>query len=318
MTAPLTPDDCDLRDFQFMPLDIVRLFGSRFHAVANDAEWRAGVTLWLKSFHQVPAGSVPNDDTELCRLAELGRDLRTWRKVKANALHGWVLCDDDRYYHPVVCEKAIEAWTKRVSYRERGRKGNEKRWNSDGSRDRDSEDGATAQGSQTDRLAIAAASQGTGTGREIVDSVSDETAVDPLIELRALPIATGAWRLALKVLMERGGKSDPNARSLCGLWRKHGLTPEDLWPIAERTWLNGTPDPVGYMTKQVEAAVQRAADPSIMAPGERQQRAWMEDWRDHPNAWRSYERGPKPGEIGCRVSSAILAEFGVEPADVAA
>lgn len=46
MTTPLTPKDCDLRDFQFMPMDISRLFGSRFHAVCNDAEWRAGVTLW--------------------------------------------------------------------------------------------------------------------------------------------------------------------------------------------------------------------------------------------------------------------------------
>lgn len=42
---PLTPADCDLRDFQFMPIDIVRLFNSRFHAIANDAEWRAGITL---------------------------------------------------------------------------------------------------------------------------------------------------------------------------------------------------------------------------------------------------------------------------------
>ena len=37
---------------------INRLFGSSFHARASDAEWRAGVTLWLKSFHQVPAGSA--------------------------------------------------------------------------------------------------------------------------------------------------------------------------------------------------------------------------------------------------------------------
>jgi hypothetical protein len=125
---PLTPPDCDLRDFSFMPVDIVRLFGSRFHAVANDAEWRAGVTLWLKSFHQVPAGSLPSDETELCRLAELGRDLKAWRKVKTVALHGWVLCADGRLYHPVVCEKAGEAFEKRKSFRERGKKGNAKRW----------------------------------------------------------------------------------------------------------------------------------------------------------------------------------------------
>ena len=132
MTEPLTPPDCDLRDFQFMPIDIVRLFGSRFHAVATDAEWRAGVTLWLKSFHQVPAGSLPDDDVEICRLAELGRDIKAWRKLKEGAMHGWVRCSDGRLYHPTVCEKANEAWQRKLVQRERSRKGNEKRWGTTG------------------------------------------------------------------------------------------------------------------------------------------------------------------------------------------
>jgi len=130
MTEPMTTHDCDLRDFQFMPMDISRLFGSRFHAVCNDAEWRAGVTLWLKSFHQVPAASLPDDDVELCRLAELGRDIRAWKKVRANALHGWEKCEDGRLYHKVVAEKAQEAWGKKQSYRDRSKKGNSKRWGS--------------------------------------------------------------------------------------------------------------------------------------------------------------------------------------------
>lgn len=128
LPEPLTPADCDLRDFAYLPLDIVRLFGSRFHAVASDSEWRAGVTLWLKSFHQVPAGSVPNDDVELCRLAELGRDIKVWRKLRVNALHGWVLCSDDRFYHPVVCEKVLAAWKQKAFQRKRSQLGNEARW----------------------------------------------------------------------------------------------------------------------------------------------------------------------------------------------
>lgn len=119
LPAPLVPADVDLRDFGFMPLDITRLFGSRFHAIATDAEWRAGVTLWAKSFHQVPAASIPGDDIELCRLAELGRDLKAWRKVRDVALHGWVKCSDGRLYHPVVAEKANEAWSRKVAQRER-------------------------------------------------------------------------------------------------------------------------------------------------------------------------------------------------------
>lgn len=104
MTEPLTPAGCDLRDFPHTPLFRSRLFGSTFHARASDAEWRAGVTLWLKSWDQVPAGSLPTDDIDLCRLAELARDLKTWKKVKDGALRGWVLCTDGRLYHPVVAE----------------------------------------------------------------------------------------------------------------------------------------------------------------------------------------------------------------------
>lgn len=115
MNDPLTPPGCDLRDFPHTPLFRARLFGSTFHSRATDSEWRAGVTLWLKSWDQVPAGSLPADDIDLCRLAELARDLKTWKKVKDGALRGWVLCSDGRLYHPVVAEginNAIEHKTK--------------------------------------------------------------------------------------------------------------------------------------------------------------------------------------------------------------
>ncbi|MDN7965886.1 DUF1376 domain-containing protein [Burkholderia multivorans] len=119
LPEPLTPADCDLRDFPFMPLDIVRLFNSEFHARSDDSVWRAGVTLWLKSFHQVPAGSVPDDDIALARLAELGRDVKTWKKLREGALYGWVKCSDGRWYHPVVAAKALEAWNGKKAQRAR-------------------------------------------------------------------------------------------------------------------------------------------------------------------------------------------------------
>jgi uncharacterized protein YdaU (DUF1376 family) len=43
---------------------------------------------------------------------------------------------------------------------------------------------------------------------------------------------------------------------------------------------------------------------------ERVQRSWAEDWRDKgPNGWKRWERGPYPGEPGCRVSPAIITEI---------
>lgn len=122
--APLTPPETDLRDFPYLPIDIARLFGSEFHARSDDASWRAGVTLWLKSFHQVPAASLPDDDIALTRLAELGRDFRTWGKIKGHALRGWLRCDDGRLYHPVVAEKALEAWVEKLGQRRLSASGN--------------------------------------------------------------------------------------------------------------------------------------------------------------------------------------------------
>jgi hypothetical protein len=125
---PLTPPDLDLRDFGYMPVEIGRLFGSQFHALATDAEWRAGVTIWLKSYHQVPGASVPDDDGSLARLAEFGRDVKGWRKVRTAALRGWVKCSDGRLYHRVVAEKALEGWLEKLTQRKSSGTGNAKRW----------------------------------------------------------------------------------------------------------------------------------------------------------------------------------------------
>jgi len=128
LPMPLVPADVDLRDFPCLQIDIVRLFSSEFHALSSDAEWRAGMTLWLKSFHQVPAASLPDDDTALARLAEFGRDQASWKEAKAGALRNWVKCSDGRLYHPTVAIKALEAWLGKLLQRRAGTVGNAKRW----------------------------------------------------------------------------------------------------------------------------------------------------------------------------------------------
>ncbi|MEO0035375.1 MAG: hypothetical protein RLZZ501_1398 [Pseudomonadota bacterium] len=108
--SPPVPADCDLRDFAFMPMDVVRLRDSDFACRATDAAFRAGVMLWLASWHQVPAGSLPDDDCVLSMLAGYGRVVRVWQRHRVGALHGWIKCSDGRLYHPVIAEKAREAW----------------------------------------------------------------------------------------------------------------------------------------------------------------------------------------------------------------
>lgn len=107
---PLTPADCDLRDFPFMPLDVVRLRDSDIAALSTADEFRAAVLLWCAAWHQVPAASLPDDDRVLAQLAGYGRVVTEWKKVREGALRGWVNCSDGRLYHPVVAEKARDAW----------------------------------------------------------------------------------------------------------------------------------------------------------------------------------------------------------------
>ncbi|WP_240635975.1 DUF1376 domain-containing protein [Caldimonas tepidiphila] len=117
LPEPLVPADCDLRDFACMPLDVRRLRDSDLSALESPEACWAAVLLWSASWHQVPAASLPDDDRILSNLAGYGRVVKEWRKVKAGALRGWVKCADGRLYHPVVAEKAVEAWNSRLDQR---------------------------------------------------------------------------------------------------------------------------------------------------------------------------------------------------------
>jgi hypothetical protein len=109
MSKPPVSHDLDLRDFQYMPLDVVRLVDSDLTAIASGDEFKAAVLLWCKAWHQIPASSLPNDDRMLAHLAGFGRDLKGWKRVRDVALRGFTLHDDGRLYHPVIAQKAVEA-----------------------------------------------------------------------------------------------------------------------------------------------------------------------------------------------------------------
>lgn len=106
LPQPLTPADCDLRGLPYMPLDVIRLLDSDMFAEATGEEFKAAVALWCKSWTQVPAASLPNKDKVL---AHLSGNAERWKRIKTGAMRGWILCSDDRWYHPVVAEKALTA-----------------------------------------------------------------------------------------------------------------------------------------------------------------------------------------------------------------
>lgn len=124
LPAPLTPPECDLRDYEWMPLDVNRLLTSETWILGSADECKASVTLWCEAWRQLPAASLPDDDRMLAHLSRLGPG---WQAVKEAVLRSWVKCSDGRLYHPVVAEKARESWELKLAQRARTRAATEAR-----------------------------------------------------------------------------------------------------------------------------------------------------------------------------------------------
>ncbi|MFA6180581.1 hypothetical protein [Acidithiobacillus sp.] len=96
---PLTPPGTDLRHGAAFEVDIVNLLHSEFIHLATNEELGAAARLCLRSLFQVPAGSLPNDEIILAKLAGCDHRAKAWQRVRAMALYGWALCSDGRLYH---------------------------------------------------------------------------------------------------------------------------------------------------------------------------------------------------------------------------
>lgn len=110
LPAPLVAADVDLRDFGYMPLEVVRLRDSELAGEASADVFRASVLLWCASWHQIPAGSLPNRDRTL---ADYSRTGARWTRIKAEVLAEWVECSDGRLYHPDIARAATSVWVHR-------------------------------------------------------------------------------------------------------------------------------------------------------------------------------------------------------------
>jgi hypothetical protein len=132
-----------------------------------------------------------------------------------------------------------------------------------------------------------------------------------LIRLYGSDPKKAIWDLGKTLLRERGGIDERKAGGIVGKWfRDH--KPDVVWGALQAAWRAETREPVPYVAAAISKAEDEAANPSLFPP-EWMQRKWMEDFREGTFGW-SPQRGPEPGEEGCRVSPAIQREFGVEPA----
>jgi len=224
--TPLVPAHIDLRDFPYMPLDVVRLRDSDLAAIATGDGFRAAVMIWCAAWHQIPAASLPDDDRMLARLAGYGRDLEAWKAVKDDALRNFVKCDDGRLYHPTIAEKAREAWEAKVKQRDRTAAARAARLAAQSNRQCDGAQSSDATASVTEPVASSVTeSKGReGKGREETASSplrSEEAAAapPPLFDRedfrRRCEEAAGCGELSGFDLIEAMAKThDPEARIL--------------------------------------------------------------------------------------------------------
>jgi hypothetical protein len=114
LPPPLVPAHVILRDFGFMPLEVLRLRDSDLASLASGEEFKAAVLLWCASWHQMPAGSLPDDDRLLWKYAG-AEGMERWAAVRQGALRGFVKCADGRLYHPVIAQRALIAWAEKLA-----------------------------------------------------------------------------------------------------------------------------------------------------------------------------------------------------------
>lgn len=95
---------------EWFPLAHRRLRKSKWWRRATDLARARNVMLWGEAYDATPAGSLPNDDDELAEAAGFGMDIESFLGAKDEIMAPWVLCADDRWYHPTVCEVVMAAW----------------------------------------------------------------------------------------------------------------------------------------------------------------------------------------------------------------
>lgn len=255
MKDPLVSSDVDLRDFAFMPLDVLRLRDSDLAALASGEEFKAAVMLWCVAWHQVPAGSLPNDDRLLARHSGAGS---AWKRVKAEALRGFVECSDGRLYHATIAEKAIEAWEAKLKQRERTRAATEareaKRREEQARRDAErnvNRDDSRNEQRNVERESDRHVHQGTGTG----------TGTGILKDGAGAPVPTPD---PIKSIFDRGvaliGGEGKSARAFMGKLRKQIDNDVVVMEAIARAEEIRPSDPIPWLLKACEAGKAKAVN----------------------------------------------------------
>lgn len=109
LPPPPVPGDANVRAYPWLPIHAIDLREDPLVWRSHPEAFRCAIMLWCAAWIRIPAGSLPNDEVFLARLAGLGRDRRKWRRLRDAALAGWELCADGNLYHPRITKHVLDA-----------------------------------------------------------------------------------------------------------------------------------------------------------------------------------------------------------------
>jgi hypothetical protein len=114
--APPYPADLEAKGWS-LDLDYERIEQSDTWAIASAEQRPWLLMLWLVSWRQVPAASLPNSPRLIA--ARLGMPEAKFTEWSEVLLSGWELCSDGRFYHRTLTEHVLRMAGKRIKDRER-------------------------------------------------------------------------------------------------------------------------------------------------------------------------------------------------------
>lgn len=328
---PLTPKDCDLRDFAFMPLEVSRLRRSKQWLISKRRPEIGfyALNLWAASWHEVPAASLEDDDDVLADLAMC--DPARWPEMRADALRGWVKCSDGRLYHPTVAEKAREAFAAKLAQRQRTEAARNARAVARGAPKMSVTDtvsavsssvtepiNATTETVDTEKVPRQTSKgQGQGQREKKVSSSASAPARDPVGVASPPPgppgqageliFDTAARELSLDLAKFRQNALWVNFPAMVLEWKRQGAIDADIWStirqiMAKKGGLANSP---AYYAKAVlEAKTKRLADTTAAEETQKRDESLPPEhpiWRSRLRTYRETGEwfwGPKPGEAG--------------------
>lgn len=275
-------------------------------------------------------GPAPDDDAVLARICLF--ELRAWRKMRP-IIQRFFQVQGGEWRHKRIDEEIGGAKERADKAADRARKAAEARWSAQQERTASSSPSSTA-GSNAPSMHRAQLEECPSPSPSPPSDSGSNEPVSASASISVLKADVHAiWIITPQKGRERSSQADLERALRAAVKRGHAPKTVEAGVRAYYASDQATKDGGAYAkgvhriveNDRWQAFIQTTAPvgtnspkPDANAVDETIQRAWMQDFREAPHQWKRHERGPKPGEPGCRVRPEIQREFGATPAQTTA